>query len=189
MREVGLSINRQDIICAETAAGPNGLVVFGASGDLVRRKLLVSLFRLFRHDLLSEQFYLLGTGRTELSDEQFRQDAQQAIKERSSGVSSKDLEPFTNRLYYITGDYSDISLYAEITSKITQLNQKHHVDGSMIYYLSVPPFLYGTIVEQLGMAGLSCPMKPGLKSDIKLVVEKPFGRDLQSALDLSEKIH
>jgi len=189
VQEVGLSISRQEIICAETTAGPSGLVVFGASGDLVRRKLLISLFRLFRHDLLGERFYLLGAGRTKLSDEQFRKDAQLAIRRKSPDVSSKELETFTDRLYYVTGDYSDISLYAEITSKINQLNKKHHVDGSTIYYLSVPPLLYGTIVEQLGMAGLSCAMKPGLKSDIKLVVEKPFGRDLRSSLELSEKIH
>lgn len=189
MREVGLSISRQEIICAETAAGPNGLVVFGASGDLVRRKLLVSLFRLFQHGLLSEHFYLLGTARTKLSDEQFRQVAQQAIGERSPGVSSKALETFANRLYYTTGEYGDIALYARIAPRIAELNQKHNIDGSMIYYLSVPPFLYGTIIEQLGMAALSCPMKPGSKPDIKLVVEKPFGRDLQSSLELSEKIH
>ncbi len=189
MREVGLSISRQDIICVETAAGPSGLVVFGASGDLVRRMLLISLFRLYKHGLLSEQFYLLGTGRTKLSDEQFRQDAQQAIQQKSPGVPSKELEPFTNRLYYITGDYGDISLYVEIAPKIAELNKKHHVDGSLVFYLSVPPFLYGTIVEQLGLAGLSCPAKAGLKSNRKLVVEKPFGRDLQSALDLSDKIH
>ena len=186
---MGLSISEQEIICAETPAGPNGLVVFGASGDLVRRKLLISLFRLFRHDLLSEKFYLLGAGRTKLSDEQFRQDAQLAIGQKSPDVSSGEMKTFTDRLYYVTGDYGDISLYADITSKINQLNKKYDVDGGMIYYLSVPPFLYDTIIEQLGMAGLSCPMKPGIKSDIKLVVEKPFGKDLRTAMELSEKIH
>ena len=189
MQEVGLSVSGQEIICAETPAGPNGLVVFGASGDLVHRKLLISLFRLFRHDLLSERFYLLGAGRTKLSDEQFRQDAQLSIRRKSPDASSRELDTFTDRLYYVTGDYGDISLYADITSKINQLNKKHDVDGGMIYYLSVPPFLYDTIIEQLGMAGLSCPMKPGIKSIIKLVVEKPFGRDLRTALELSEKIH
>ncbi|MBN2183049.1 MAG: glucose-6-phosphate dehydrogenase [Sedimentisphaerales bacterium] len=189
MRQVGLSISRQEIICAETAAGPNGLVVFGASGDLVRRKLLISLFRLFQHDLLSEHFYLLGIARTKLSDEQFRRDAQQAIRQKSPDVSPEYLEEFTDRLYYISGDYGDMSLYAAIAPKIAELNLKHHIDGSLVFYLSVPPFLYGTIIEQLGMAGLSCPMKPDLKSNIKLVVEKPFGKDLQSSMDLSEKIH
>ncbi len=189
MREVGLSISRQDIICAETAAGPNGLVVFGASGDLVRRKLLISLFRLFRNGLLSKHFYLLGVGRTKLSDEQFRQDAQQAIRQKSADISSEELESFTGRLYYITGDYSNMSLYAKITPKIAELNKKHKVYGSLVFYFSVPPFLYGTIVEQLGLAGLSCPIDASLKANVKLVVEKPFGRDLQSALDLSDKIH
>ena len=189
MREVGLSISRQEMICAETAAGPNGLVVFGASGDLVRRKFLISLFRLFRQDLLSKQFYFLGIARTNLSDEQFRQAARQAISEKSPGVSSADLETFTSHLYYLAGDYDDIALYAGLTSKIAQLNKKHQVDGDIVFYLSVPPFLYETIIKQLGIAGLSCPSQAGTKANIKLVVEKPFGRDLRSAMDLSEKIH
>lgn len=189
MREVGLSISRQDIICVESAAGPNGLVVFGASGDLVRRKLLISLFRLSQLGLLSENFYLLGVGRTKLTDEQFREDAQQAIRQKSADVSPEQAESFTNRLYYVTGDYSDISLYAKLTPKIAELNKIYRVDGGLIFYLSVPPFLYSTIVEQLGMAGLSCPVDASLKNNVKLVVEKPFGRDLQSALDLSDKIH
>jgi glucose-6-phosphate 1-dehydrogenase len=187
--QVQLSISRQDLICAETAAGPTGLVVFGASGDLVRRKLLISLFRLFQNNLLSRQFYLLGVARTKLSDQQFRQAAQEAIREKSPGVSSKDLKIFTDRLYYIDGDYGDIAFYAAIASKIAALNQKHQVDGSLVFYLSVPPFLYETIVEHLGLAGLSCPAQEDTKANNKLVVEKPFGRDLRSAMDLSEKIH
>ena len=189
VREVGLSISRQEMICAETPAGPNGLIVFGASGDLVRRKLLISLFRLFQNGLLSEHFYLLGTARTMLSDEQFRHSAQEAIREKSPDASAKDLETFTKRLYYIAGEYGDIALYAKIVPKIVELNKEHHVDGRLIFYLSVPPFLYGTIIEQLGLAGLSCPSQASPKARVKLVVEKPFGRDLRSALDLSEKIH
>jgi glucose-6-phosphate 1-dehydrogenase len=189
VQEVELSISQQEIICAETAAGPSGFIVFGASGDLVHRKLLISLFRLLRKGLLNERFYLLGAGRTKLSDEQFRLEAKQAIQKKSTDISSKELESFTNRLYYIAGDYGDISLYAKITPKIAELNKKHKVDGNLVYYLSVPPFLYGTIVEHLGLAGLSCPVEADLRTNIRLVVEKPFGRDLQSAIKLGDKIH
>ena len=114
MQQVGLSIIRQDNLCIETPAGPSGFVVFGASGDLVHRKLLVSLFRLFEQDLLSENFFLLGAGRKELSDEQFRVGAVQAIEHYAQNPSQTKLNSFMNLLYYVTGDYSDISFYNEI---------------------------------------------------------------------------
>ncbi len=183
MQEVDLSILRQDIICAETAAGPVGMVVFGASGDLVRRKLLVSLFRLFKQNLLSENFFLLGAGRKKLSDESFREKSRQAITEKSHGSLPETMESFISRLYYISGDYSDISFYTGIKEKTNQLDDSYKAGGNIIFYLSVPPSLYDTIVERVGSAGLSC------SSKTKLVIEKPFGRDLQSAVELNNNIH
>ncbi len=182
MQEVGLSIIRQDNLCIETPAGPSGFVVFGASGDFVHRKLLVSLFRLFEQDLMSENFFLLGAGRKELSDEQFRESAKQAIVQYEQNPSREKLKSFLDLLYYTTGDYSDISLYNEIKVKSAQLSKKHNISGNIIFYLSVPPLLYGTIVEHLGKADLSC------QPLVKLVIEKPFGRDLQSAVELNNTI-
>ena len=80
MQKIKPSISARDIICAETQAPPTALVVFGASGDLTRRKLLPSLFQLFKRDLLSRDFYLLGCGRKKLTNQQFRQAANEAIK-------------------------------------------------------------------------------------------------------------
>ncbi len=188
MQKIRPTITPQDIVCAQVKAQPNALVVFGASGDLTRRKLLISLFELYKNDLLGEQFYLLGCGRKKLTDEKFRQVAQQAIQEKSGDVSSKELQDFTDKLYYISGDYSDTSFYDNIKAKLTELNKKHKVDGGHIFYLAVPPFLYETIVEQLGSAALACPPKAGSKQQVRLVVEKPFGRDLQSAVDLNKTI-
>jgi len=181
--EVGLSISRQELLCIEVPAGPSGFVVFGASGDLVRRKLLVSLFRLFQQGLVNEQFFILGAGRKKLSDEQFREDTQQIIKEKTNESKPLGLEPFSNLLYYIVGKYDDAVFYDNIKNKLEQLNQKHKVNDNIIFYLSVPPPLYDTIVENLGSAGLSCSMQA------KLVIEKPFGRDLQSAIELNNNIH
>ncbi len=189
MREVGLSITAKDIACAETAAGPNGLVVFGASGDLVRRKLLISLFRIYKRGLLGEQFYLLGAGRKKLLSRQFRQNTQRAIQESSGDISIKELESFVSRLYYISGDYSDLSFYDSIRAKAAELDKKHKAGGGVIFYLAVPPFLYSTIVERLGSTGLSCRDEPDSRRRVRLVVEKPFGRDLQSAVELNNKIH
>ncbi|MBN1973384.1 MAG: glucose-6-phosphate dehydrogenase [Sedimentisphaerales bacterium] len=183
MRKVGLSLTGQDIKCIEIPAGPCGFVVFGASGDLVRRKLLVSLFRLFQQDLISEKFFLLGAGRKELSNEQFRKDTEQIICEKTKETSPLGLEQFLSLLYYIDGDYREASFYDNIKAEIGKLSQKHHANDNIIFYLSVPPFLYPEIVEHLGSSKLSCQPKT------KLVVEKPFGKDLESALDLNEKIN
>jgi glucose-6-phosphate 1-dehydrogenase len=188
MQEIQPSLIRQDIICAEIAAPPTAMVVFGASGDLTRRKLLVSLFEVFKRGLLNERFYLLGCGRKEISDEEFRQVAEQAIQEESGDTSAKAIAPFINKLYYISGDYSDASFYENIKIKLAEFDKKHKVDGAVVFYLAVPPFLYGTIVEYLGSAGLSCTGEPDSKRRVRLVVEKPFGRDLQSAVELSDKI-
>jgi len=189
MQKIQPSLSTQDIICAQVAAPPNAMVVFGASGDLTQRKLLVSILELFAQNLLDEKFYLLGCGRKKFSDEDFRKTAKHAIRETTSDVSAKELNSFTEKLYYIDGDYNNAAFYEHIKAKLAQLDKKHKIDCSRIFYLAVPPFLYTTIVEHLGSAGLSCPEKLGTKEKIKLVVEKPFGRDLQSAAELNNKIH
>jgi len=182
-------VEGQDILCAEVAAPPNALVVFGASGDLTRRKLLPSIFKIFMQGLLDERFYLLGAGRKKLSDDDFRKVAKQAIRQNSIDATAKVFHSFTEKLYYIDGDYSNAAFYAHIKTKLTELDKRHKVDGSRVFYLAVPPPLYSTIVEHLGSAGLSCPAEPASRQRVRLVVEKPFGRDLQSAAELNRIIH
>ncbi len=187
MPEIRPTLTQDDIICAEIAAPPTAMVVFGASGDLTRRKLLISLFEIFQRGLLNERFYLLGCGRKEISDEEFRQVAERAIREDSGDSSVKAIAPFINKLYYISGDYSDASFYDKIKSKLAELDKKHKVDGAVVFYLAVPPFLYVSIVERLCSAGLSSRSEPDSKR-FRLVVEKPFGFSLQSAVELNNKI-
>jgi glucose-6-phosphate 1-dehydrogenase len=188
MNKIQPSLNQQDIICAETPAPPNAMVVFGASGDLAHRKLIPSIFNIFAQDLLDEKFYLLGCGRTKLTDEDFRETAQQAIRESHSGASVKDLNAFTEKLYYIDGDYNDAAFYESIKARLVQLDKKHKIDGCHIFYLAVPPLLYTQIVEHLGRSTLSCAAESDSKQRARLIVEKPFGRDLQSAVELNNKI-
>ena len=184
MQTIAPSIAGQDVICAETTAPPTAIVVFGASGDLTSRKLLPNLIQIFHRHLLDDRFYLIGAGRKKLSDQQFRQIFQQTVD-----VSAKDSALFLQKLYYVSGDYADGAFYENIKIRLSELDQKHKVDGSHIFYLAVPPPLYTTIVEQLGSAGLSCPNKTDHRPLPKLVVEKPFGRDLQSAVELDNTIH
>jgi len=178
----------EDIICVDLAAPPAAMVVFGASGDLTHRKLLPSLFELHRRGLLSEHFYLLGCGRKELSDEQFRQVAQDGISECSPKVTQNHMESFLSKLYYVSGDYGDASFYEDLKATLAELDRKHGVDASRVFYLSVPPFLYGTIVERLHSGGLSCPGPADVREKSRLIVEKPFGRDLRSAAELNSVI-
>jgi glucose-6-phosphate 1-dehydrogenase len=189
MKEIKPSVQNEDEFCAETMAGPSAIVVFGASGDLAHRKLLVSMFKLFSENLLSDRFYLLGCGRKKFSDEDFRSKTEKSIRSSSDFLSSRQLDDFLSRIYYIVGDYDNASLYESIASTIAELNQKHHVDGNLVLYLAVPPFLYTTIVEHLGSSGLACTTESGKEEQVKIVIEKPFGRDLKSALDLNNCIN
>ncbi len=188
MGKIQPTLSPQDIVCAETAAPPNAMVVFGASGDLTRRKLLVGIFQIFTQDLLDEKFYLLGCGRKKLTDEDFRKTARQAMRGNAGDVSVKDLNTFTEKLYYVDGDYNDTAFYESIRARLVRLDKKHKVDGCRIFYLAVPPFLYGPIVEHLGASTLSCINESDSKQRVRLIVEKPFGRDLQSAIELNNKI-
>jgi len=188
MERIQPSLSPQDIICAETAAPSNAMIVFGASGDLARRKLFASIFQIFAQDLLDEKFYLLGCGRKKLTDEEFRATVQQAIRESGSSASAKDINAFTEKFYYVDGDYDDAAFYEKIKAKLILLDKKHKIDGCHIFYLAVPPFLYTQIVEHLGRSSLSCAAESDSKRRARLIIEKPFGRDLQSAAELNDKI-
>ena len=188
MQQIRPSLSPQDIICAESPAPSNALIVFGASGDLSARKLLPSLFEVFKRRLISDQFYILGCGRKPLTDENFRQTALNALQKASPSVSPEDFTPFINKLYYASGEYVENQLYQNIKTRLTELDKKHKVDGPHIFYLAVPPFLYSPIAEHLGSSGLSCPAKPTDRPPARLIVEKPFGRDLKSALELNATI-
>ena len=188
MQQIEPFVDKQDILCAETVAGPNALVVFGASGDLTHRKLLVSIFELYTQDLIDHSFYVLGCGRKAFSDEEFREKARQSIRENAGSLPAEGLDAFASKLYYTEGDYGETDLYHRLKARLPQLNRAHHVHGDCVFYLAVPPFLYPAIVEHLGSAGLACPGAEGTKEQIKLVLEKPFGRDLHSAIALNNCI-
>jgi glucose-6-phosphate 1-dehydrogenase len=177
----------QEIICAEPQSPPAGLIIFGASGDLTSRKLLPSIYELFKRELLNENFYLLGCARSRLSDERFRNAAADAIRGTFGNVSEEKLKLFTEKLYYVSGNYDEEAFYKAIAGRLAELDQRHNVEGSRIFYLAVPPTLYETVIAGLGKAGLSCVGKSEYEM-VRIVIEKPFGRDLQSAVELNRVI-
>ncbi len=174
------TVNRQEILCAELPADPCGLVIFGASGDLTRRKLLGSLFELYKKDLLTEPFYVLGCGRSQMSDEQFRQIVSELLLPMSP--SSHKTQAFLEKIFFTAGDYDNGSIYRNIKNRLDDLDRKLNVRGRHIFYLSVPPDIYADVAQGLGSAGLA-------QSPAAIVIEKPFGRDLQSAVTLNKAVH
>lgn len=187
MKQIEPSLTQQDIVCVETRGQSCALVVFGASGDLVRRKLLISLFNLFTRELLSDNFYLLGCGRKELCDDDFRQIALKAIMEAPNATKQK-AKSFVNKLYYTAGSYDQPELYQQIKTKLAELDKEHRTEGRHIFYLAIPPFLYKTIVARLGDAELDRCGKSNCREHVRIVVEKPIGRDLKSAEELNSVI-
>jgi glucose-6-phosphate 1-dehydrogenase len=185
VEDIQPSVATLDIVCAETAAPPTALVVFGASGDLANRKLLPSLVQIRQRGLLDDRFCVLGCGRREYSDEQYRKIAFDALREHGPGIPTDLVKEFVGKLYYLSGDYGDAALYGQIKDRLAAIRQQHGVDGCNVFYLAVPPLLYGNIAEQLGSAGLSRKSDPDCQQSARLVVEKPFGRDLQTAGELN----
>ena len=186
MQEIHPSVSKQEILCAETPGEPCGLVVFGASGDLTKRKLVGSLFQLYRRGLLSEKFYFVGCGRKELSDEDYRAIAREVIAD--AGGSDKEVDGFLERVYFASGNYDEINFYRNIKARLAELDEKFGVPGCHIFYLAVPPDLYGMIANNLGAVGLNEPGGCLCKGQPRLVIEKPFGRDLESAIKLNDEI-
>ena len=114
------------IVCAEIPAPPAAMIVFGASGDLAHRKLVVGLFQLFQRELLSDNFYFLGCGRKKLTDKDFRLSVKQAIEKKADLDSDAgQIETFLNKLYYSAGNYDDISFYNDMKTRLAELDKKH----------------------------------------------------------------
>jgi len=188
MPDIKPQVTSMDIMCAETPGSPCAMVIFGASGDLVHRKLLPSLAQIRERDLLNDRFCLIGCGRSQISDEAFRNKARESIQQAGTSLSESDLEAFIAKLYFVSGDYGSPDLYTSLRDKLTELDRQYRCEQRILFYLSVPPQLYGPIAEQIGQAGMSHHHPGQAPWDAQLVVEKPFGRDLQSAQELNRTI-
>ena len=158
-------------------------VIFGASGDLTKRKLIPALFSLHKLNLLPENFAIIGTARSELSDSDFRESMRAAINEYGEMDESR-VEDFLKIIYYVSTDSEDDASFTNLKSKLKNVREKLSVKGNTIFYLSTPPKLYSAIPKLLAAQGLNNE-SDGWK---RLIIEKPFGYDLQSAEDLHEKL-
>jgi glucose-6-phosphate 1-dehydrogenase len=171
---------------AAPTADPCILVVFGASGDLTKRLLIPALYNLTCDRLLSPRFALVGMSRTEMSSEQFRAQLTEDIKQFTtrSQVDSRIWEEFAARVQYVAGDYDAPAGYQRLAKVIEQIQNSAVPEGNLLVYLATPPVLFGKISRQVIQAGLA-------KRDrgwTRIIVEKPFGHDLASAVELNRAL-
>jgi len=161
------------------------VVIFGANGDLTKRKLLPALYRLMYERRLSPGFAIVGVSRTALSDDQFRESMRESVKKfiEDSPFDEEVWASFSQGLSYLAGDINDTAFYTQLGAKLKEIDDTRHTGGNVLFYLSTQPSQYGAAAKGIGAAGLA--RGNGWR---RLVVEKPFGRDLESARALSREL-
>ncbi|HEX8887822.1 MAG TPA: glucose-6-phosphate dehydrogenase [Pyrinomonadaceae bacterium] len=171
----------------ERTADPCCIVIFGASGDLTKRKLLPALYRLVQERLLPAEFAIIGLARTEMSTDDFRARMKEAIVEFSEAksVDEEVWNSFAQGLFYLTADINNPSDYDKLTELLNQVDKERGTQGNRLFYLSVAPRFYAEAVKELGEHGLA---KPQDKGWVRVIVEKPFGTDLESARKLNSEL-
>src|SRR5271168_1643841 len=178
---------RGDSYYCEIPNDPCAIVMFGASGDLARRKLLPALYDLALHSCLAPRFRLLGFARTELSDDAFRKTGGEFLsKVEQGGTNDGKRQEFVQHLQYFHGNYDDPESYKKLAQRLESLDAEGQLGGNRLFYLATPPEVYEHVIEQLGRAGLA-KSKNG-ESWTRIIIEKPFGRDGASARDLNAKV-
>ena len=181
----------------EPTAPPCCVVIFGATGDLTRRKLLPALFRLAQQRLVPSEFAILGTARQPHSDDEFRETMKAAVAEFGSedALDEAAWESFAKRIFYLAGDFSDAALYEQLKTKLVDIEKEYDTGGNRIFYLATAPDFFAVVAKQLGEAGLARAAKTtrttkggAKKAWTRIIVEKPFGRDLDSARALNKTL-
>jgi len=163
----------------ERPGDPCAIVIFGATGDLTRRKLLPSLYNLRLNGLLPREFAFVGISRRPLDDEGLRAQLHRDLREFATRpVSDEVWADLAPRLHAVAGDPDDPAVHRRLAARLGELEREHRTGGNVLFYLATPPEAFGPIVRRLGEAGLAAEEGGRWR---RVVVEKPFGRDLDSA--------
>ena len=160
------------------------LVIFGASGDLTKRKLVPSLYDLFEQNLLPEKFAIIGASRSDLGDDNFRKSMKEGIEEFSQSENKKGVDEFLNSVFYQSVDAKSAESFLSLKERLLKISSEIDVVENYIFYLSTPPSLYSIIPENLANVELNRETS-GWK---RLIIEKPFGYNLQSAKELNSSL-
>ena len=166
---------------------PCTLVIFGASGDLTARKLIPAFYSLYLANSLPEPFTVVGCSRTTMSHDGFREKMKQAIADEGR-IDLAQWQGFAAKLFYKTVTYDSLESCQELAAYLLDLDMRQKTGGNRIFYLAVPPTLYPVIAQKIGEVKLAREGKEG-SGWARIVVEKPFGRDLQTALALDRVLH
>ncbi len=178
---------KHKINCTFSRTPSFGIVIFGASGDLAYNKLFPSLFGLFKKGILDNRFFILGVGRTEYDDSSFRKRVESSIKSKFNDADYKLIGDFCINSYYIKGAYDDVNLYKEIKQRMESLFNCYKIPENIIYNLAVPPILFETIFTELIHTSL-LKRQQNEETFQRLMIEKPFGVDFESAVRLNNII-
>jgi glucose-6-phosphate 1-dehydrogenase len=166
---------------------PCAVIIFGATGDLTHRKLIPALYHLQRERLLPPGFSVVGFARRDWSDDYFRASLLQSARRHSrSGIDDELWRGFANGCSYIRSAFDDMQGYAELARRLNQLDAERGTGGNRLFYLATPPEAYGEIVQRLGASGLNRSPNGGWT---RIIIEKPFGSDLESAKALDHAVH
>ncbi|HEX7363063.1 MAG TPA: glucose-6-phosphate dehydrogenase [Bryobacteraceae bacterium] len=165
---------------------PCAIVIFGASGDLSKRKLLPALYRLFYERRISPSFAVIGSSRTKLSHDQFRERMRDSVNQflEDAPFDEEVWTSFAQCLFYVPGDLNDPPSYDRIREKLAEVEKSHQTAGNVLFYLSTQPSHYAEVIHELGAHGLA--QGSGWR---RVIIEKPFGHDLASARRLNDEIH
>jgi len=170
----------------ERPADPCTVVIFGAAGDLTKRKLLPALYNLRSNGLLSRECAIVGVARPVKSHDQFREEQSRAIREFATTPVEEALwGELRGALYHQAGDFGDPATYTNLGTLLDQVSKAHNTGGNLLFYLATPPSFFGEIVRRLSQAGLVRQDERGWR---RVIIEKPFGRDLDSARALNAEI-
>jgi len=173
-------------ISTETAP-PHIMVIFGASGDLTRRKLIPAIYSLYRDQLLPEQFAVLGLDRQELDDEAFRErldsDSREFLGDEPDAAA---WQRTLQSMHHMTGDFTDPDMYQRLAGRLAELTGDGRLVPNFLFYLATPPSFFADIAAGLGNAGLLDEHDGNWR---RVIIEKPFGNDLQSACDMNRQLH
>ena len=165
---------------------PCVMTIFGASGDLTKRKLIPALYNLARENFLSKEFAVVGFARREMTHETFREKLTQDMQEFATGQLDPDLwHWFVRRIYYLQGDLQDANAYQRLRDLLAQIDKDHGTRGNYLHYLATAPEFFAPVVQQLGAAGLLHEENGQWR---RVVIEKPFGHDLDSARALNREL-
>ncbi|MFD3453572.1 glucose-6-phosphate dehydrogenase [Streptomyces sp. NPDC058691] len=168
-------------------AGPSGLVIFGVTGDLSRKKLMPAVYDLANRGLLPPGFSLVGFARRDWGDEDFAQVVHDAVKEHARTPFREEVwQQLAEGMRFVPGDFGDDEAFEKLRATVEELDKARGTGGNFAFYLSVPPKFFPSVVQQLKKHRLSDPPAGSWR---RAVIEKPFGHDLASAQELNRVVH